>query len=83
MRIEYDNEVDILYLQFGRGVMPYTNVTAEGENWEAVFDVDQEGKIRGIEILNASGVIDLSTMLPLEAQIEARRAAAAAAAATR
>ncbi len=59
MRVHYDDEVDALYLELGdeppEGVVEIT----EGVN----LDTTSDGKIVGIEILDASKKIDLRTIL--------------------
>lgn len=57
MKICYDCEVDALYLQFRRGK---ANKTYDYNNNIAI-DVDEQERIIGIEILNASKVVDLKT----------------------
>lgn len=48
MRITYDSEVDVLYIRFIETTVTTKHV-AEG----VAVDYDQEGKIAGIEILDA------------------------------
>jgi uncharacterized protein YuzE len=48
MRITYDSEVDVLYIRFIETTVT-TNHVAEG----IAVDYDAEGKIAGIEILDA------------------------------
>jgi uncharacterized protein YuzE len=48
MRITYDSEVDVLYIRFIETTVT-TNHVAEG----IAVDYDSEGKIAGIEILDA------------------------------
>ena len=59
MRIEYDREVDALYIQL-RDVKPSRNVDIE----EGVTaDFDEEGHIVGIEILSASERLGIESLL--------------------
>lgn len=59
MRIEYDDEVDALYIQF-KDVRPDDNVDLE----EGVtIDVDEEGRLVGLEILDATDRIGLESLL--------------------
>ena len=59
MRIEYDAEADALYVQF-KEVRPDDNVDVE----EGVtVDLDDEGHIVGIEILDAADRLGLESLL--------------------
>ncbi len=59
MRIEYDQEADALYVQF-RDVQPEDNVDVE----EGVtVDVDGEGHIIGLEVLDAAKRFGLECLL--------------------
>jgi YD repeat-containing protein len=49
MRITYDREVDVLYIRFKEGTVT-TEHLAEG----IAADYDADGKLAGIEILDAS-----------------------------
>jgi uncharacterized protein YuzE len=49
MRITYDREVDALYLRFRD-----TTVTTEHEADGVALDFDSEGRLAGIEILDAA-----------------------------
>ncbi len=59
MKIEYDQEADALYIQL-RAVHPDDNIDIE----EGVtVDLDKEGHIIGIEILDASERLGLESLL--------------------
>ena len=59
MRIEYDAEVDALYVQF-KDVRPDDNVDVE----EGVtVDLDDEGHIVGLEILDAAERLGIESLL--------------------
>ena len=59
MRIEYDSDVDALYIQF-KEVRPDDNVDLE----EGVtVDLDDEGRIVGLEILDAAERFGLESLL--------------------
>ena len=66
MKVYYDDEVDALYLKLGdespQGVIEIT----EGVN----IDTTSEDKIVGIEILNASKKIDLTSLLSYSFEFE-------------
>ena len=68
MKVYYDDEVDALYLKLGdespEGVIEIT----EGVN----IDTTSEDKIVGIEILNASKKIDLTSLLSYSFEFEKR-----------
>ena len=49
MRIEYDREVDALYIRIQEKDVCHTKELAEGIN----LDIDEEGKIIGLEIIGA------------------------------
>ncbi len=59
MRVYYDNEVDALYIKLGNKKPEGVIEISEGVN----LDTTTEGKIVGIEILNASKKVDLKTLL--------------------
>lgn len=59
MRVHYDDEVDALYLTLGDEAPEGVVEIAEGLN----VDTTSQGKIVGIEILDASKKIDLKTIL--------------------
>ncbi len=56
MKIEYDQEVDALYIQFQPGKVKQSKKILEG----VVLDIAKDGRIFGIEILDASQRIPLS-----------------------
>jgi uncharacterized protein YuzE len=59
MKVYYDNEVDALYIKLGKKSPEGVIEISEGVN----LDTTAEGKIVGIEILNASKKMDLRTIL--------------------
>lgn len=59
MRVSYDDEVDALYLKLGDETPDGVVEIAEGVH----LDTTSQGRIAGIEILNASKKIDLKTIL--------------------
>ena len=54
MKIEYDQEVDALYIQFKNSEIVNSDEEPEG----FVFDYDADGNIVGLEIRNASKQVD-------------------------
>lgn len=61
MKIEYDREADALYVQF-RQVYPEDNVDIEDG---VTVDLDKEGHIVGIEILDASSRLGIESLVNL------------------
>ncbi len=59
MNVQYDQEVDALYLRFSDQVPDGVIEMAEGVN----LDTTAEGKITGIEILQASEKLNVDTIL--------------------
>jgi len=50
MRIEYDKEVDALYIRIQEKKVAYTREIEEGIN----LDLDEDGKVIGLEIIGAT-----------------------------
>ncbi len=59
MKVHYDDEIDALYLEFNERAPNGVIEIAEGVN----LDTTADGKIIGIEILNASDRININTIL--------------------
>ncbi|MDZ7724258.1 MAG: DUF2283 domain-containing protein [candidate division KSB1 bacterium] len=59
MKIHYDEKVDALYLELGNQNADGVIEIREGIN----IDTTSEGKLIGIEILNASKKMDINTIL--------------------
>ena len=59
MKIYYDNEVDAVYIKLGDASPEGVTELSAGIN----LDITTEGKLVGIEILNASLKMDLQTIL--------------------
>ncbi|MBE0415038.1 MAG: DUF2283 domain-containing protein [Dehalococcoidia bacterium] len=62
MRISYDAKFDVLYLKFIEGTHHVAN---QNLTEDIALDLDEKGKIVGIEFLSASKYFDLSTLLPI------------------
>ena len=62
MRISYDPKYDILYIKLGKAKKVFCIEVDE----DITFDVDQSGKLVGIEILSASERLDPKSLLPVE-----------------
>ncbi|MEI8201382.1 MAG: DUF2283 domain-containing protein [Bacteroidota bacterium] len=50
MKVKYDKEVDVLYIQFSDNKINESDEEKSG----IILDYDNEGSIVGIEVLNAS-----------------------------
>ena len=59
MKIYYDNEVDAVYIKLGDASPEGVTEISVGIN----LDITSEGKLVGIEILNASLKMDIQTIL--------------------
>jgi uncharacterized protein YuzE len=59
MKIFYDNEVDALYLELGEETPSGVSEIYEGVN----LDITPDGKLVGIEILEASRKINIQTIM--------------------
>lgn len=63
MKLTYDATNDLLYIAFDDEPGPIRNGDASDG---VVLDITVEGRIAGIEILDASKVLDLKRLLPVE-----------------
>jgi len=54
MKVMYDPEVDALQIVFNEGEIESSEEEVEG----MIFDFNEEGKVLGLEILNASKKVD-------------------------
>ncbi len=66
MRVHYDSEADALYITLGSKKPDGVIEISEGVN----LDTTSEGKIVGIEILDASRKIDVKTILSYEIELD-------------
>lgn len=62
MRLSYDTTYDVLYIKFADTV---EKVTSKSVDVDITLDFDKDGKIAGIEILDASQHVDLTNLLPV------------------
>ncbi|HET6386981.1 MAG TPA: DUF2283 domain-containing protein [Armatimonadota bacterium] len=72
MRIVYDTEADLLYLRLDERQQEVVNRQVTDN---VVFDVGEDDKIVGIEILDASMHLNLDALLPVHYGTQATRAA--------
>lgn len=63
MKITYDSKYDVLYLKFVEGKRHVIN---KNLTEDITLDIDEKGKIVGMEFLDASQHIDLSKLLPIK-----------------
>jgi uncharacterized protein YuzE len=59
MNVSYDNEVDALYIRLGEEQPECVTEISDGVN----VDITREGRVIGIELLEASKKIDIQTIL--------------------
>ncbi|HHT9131568.1 MAG TPA: DUF2283 domain-containing protein [Candidatus Tripitaka californicus] len=64
MKIEYDREVDALYIRIQEKEVSRTKEVAEGVN----LDIDEEGKIIGLEIVGATERYSLKDILNISTE---------------
>ena len=69
MKITYDKEVDAVYIQLSVGQPEGVIEAADGIN----IDVSSDGKIVGIELLNATEKVSLESLLSYEISAETLR----------
>ena len=62
MTINYDSKTDLLYIRLDQQKHTLTNRRV---NEDVVLDIDEKGKIIGIEIMDASKNIELDSLLPV------------------
>jgi uncharacterized protein YuzE len=67
MRISYDPQYNLLYIKLGET----EKVMCKKVDEDITFDVDESGKLVGIEVLAASEHINLAALLPIEIKREA------------
>ena len=66
MKVHYDKEVDALYIELSNQKPDGVVEIAEGIN----IDTTTEGKLSGIEIINASKKMDLDTILSYTLELD-------------
>jgi len=68
MKITYDSKYDVLYLKFVEGKKQVINKHLTDD---IAVDIDEKGKIVGMEFLEASEHIDLGKLLPVKISAKA------------
>ncbi|MDP8228412.1 MAG: DUF2283 domain-containing protein [Candidatus Electryoneaceae bacterium] len=66
MQIHYNSKTDLLYIRFDDRQQQVMNHRVDED---IVLDIGEDDKIIGIEILDASRRIDLSSVLPIKQKI--------------
>ena len=66
MKVVYDNEVDAVYIQLGAETPEGVSEIGKGVN----LDLTETGHIVGIEILDASKRMDISTILSYALEVD-------------
>ncbi|MBN1639504.1 MAG: DUF2283 domain-containing protein [Ignavibacteriales bacterium] len=66
MKVHYDKEVDALYIELSNQTPDGVVEIAEGVN----IDTTTDGKLSGIEIINASKKFDLNTILSYTLELD-------------
>jgi uncharacterized protein YuzE len=66
MRVNYDSEVDAIYIKLGNEKPDGVIEIAEGVN----LDTTSQNRIVGIEILNASKKLNIKTILSYELELD-------------
>lgn len=72
MKIEYDPKVDALYIQFQPGDIVEESIEIQAG---IIADIDKEGKLFGLEILDASRRMPLSSIGHIDVHIPITKAA--------
>lgn len=68
MNIHYNKSTDLLYMRIDDTKHEITNKRISDD---VVMDIDDEGKIIGIEIMDASKNINLKNILPINFSVSA------------
>ena len=63
MKISYDTKYDVLYIKF---IDEEAQVSTRNLTDDFAIDLDQTGRVVGLEILSASAHIDVDRLLPVE-----------------
>jgi uncharacterized protein YuzE len=66
MKVNYDKEVDAVYIELSKAKPEGVIEVAEGIN----IDVTSDGKIVGIELLDATQKVSLDSLLTYEVAVE-------------
>jgi uncharacterized protein YuzE len=62
MKISYDTKYDVLYIKFREGE---SQVATRNLADDIAIDLDEAGRVVGLEILAASEHVDLDELLPI------------------
>ena len=67
MIVNYDSKTDLLYIRLSEKKHSMTNRRVSED---VVLDMDEAGRIAGIEIMDASQNVVLNELLPITAQVK-------------
>ena len=63
MKFEYDKDVDAAYIYLQHPIKEGESKKTIELNQNIILDFDQKGKLLGVEILNASSVLNRKTLV--------------------
>ena len=63
MKLEYDKDVDAAYIYLQHPIKEGESKKTIELNQNIILDFDQKGKLLGVEILNASSVLNRKTLV--------------------
>ncbi|MBI2130534.1 DUF2283 domain-containing protein [Candidatus Woesearchaeota archaeon] len=63
MKLEYDKDVDAAYIYLQHPIKEGGSKKTIELNQNIILDFDQKGKLLGVEILNASSVLNRKTLV--------------------
>ena len=72
MKIYYDGKADLLYIRFDEGKHQVVNKRVTED---IVLDIEDDDKLIGIEILDASKHVNLGALLPIYYDLQQRESA--------
>lgn len=67
MTVNYDSKTDLLYIRLD---IQKTDVINKRISDDVILDINEEGKIVGIEIMDASKNVELNALLPVEFNVK-------------
>lgn len=67
MTVNYDSKTDLLHIRLD---IQKSDVTNRRFSDDVVLDINEEGKIVGIEIMDASKNIEINALLPVEFHVK-------------
>ncbi len=67
MTVNYDSKTDLLYIRLDK---QKSDVMNKRISEDVVLDINEDGKIVGIEIMEASKNVELAALLPVEFNVK-------------